>query len=89
MTTENDITEIKTTMAVQAEQIGAIRASLVRLEPMIIKIMESQARIEGRIEGMPSATEFGELRGRVEEISRGQGVTLAYTPPESRRAGGT
>jgi hypothetical protein len=65
-----------------------IKTTLARLEPMILKIMEGQARVEGTILGMASAAEVAELRGRVEEISRRQSVTLAYQPPEPRRTGG-
>ena len=65
-----------------------IKTTLARLEPMILKIMEGQARVEGTILGMASAAEVAELRGRVEEISRRPSVTLAYLPPEPRRTGG-
>ncbi|MEI8393098.1 MAG: hypothetical protein WCF85_00080 [Rhodospirillaceae bacterium] len=70
----------------QDEQLIAIRATLGRLEPMIIKIMESQARLEGRVEGMPSARDFGHLEGRIDEISARQPTTLAYQSPKPRRS---
>lgn len=73
------------TLTRHGEQLSGIRSLLGKLETMIVKIMESQARIEGRIEDMPTARDFGHLEGRVDEIGRRQPVTLAYQPPEPRR----
>jgi multidrug efflux pump subunit AcrA (membrane-fusion protein) len=47
---------------------------------------EILAEIRGRITDMPHASDFYELRGRVEEISRHLPTTLAYVPPQ-RKAG--
>jgi len=62
-------------LARHGDQLSDIRSLLGRLETMIIKVMETQARIEARIEDMPTARDFG----------RRQPVTLAYQPPEPRR----
>jgi len=81
---------------------GDVTERLVRLEEKTDRLMEGMSRmtdllmrlvgdvseIKGRIADVPTARDFGELKGRVEEISRHQGVTLSYQPPEARRAAG-
>ncbi|CAK0778802.1 putative LemA family protein [Azospirillaceae bacterium] len=51
-----------------------------------IHILEREvSEIKGRLVSAPTAGEFGELKGRVEEISRRQPTTIAYTPPDDRK----
>ncbi|WP_448204466.1 hypothetical protein [Azospirillum sp. sgz302134] len=59
------------------EVVSDMKTTLSQLVPMMI-------RIDQKLSEMPSAAEFYELRGRVEEISRRQPTTLGYTPPPNR-----
>lgn len=61
-----------------------IKDSLSQVLPLLIKIVEGQARTDERLAHMPQPEEFYELRGRVEELSRRLPVTLAYQQPAPR-----
>ena len=63
--------------------VGEIRGTLTRLEPMIIKILEAQAEMRGEMRG-----QFDQIGQRISDINARQPVTLAWQPPEQRRAGG-
>jgi hypothetical protein len=54
--------------------------------PMLIRIVEGQARLEERLAGSLPPAEFHELRGRVEEISRRLPTALAYPQPAQRQS---
>lgn len=75
---EGDISHLK-------RDVAEIKGTLARLEPMILRMVEQQARIDGRLEEMPNARDFGRLEGKVEEMARRLPIPLAYTPPEEKR----
>jgi hypothetical protein len=80
--------DLKTTQAEQGEQLAEIKGILGRLEPMIVKVLENQARLDGRMSEAPTARDFGRLEGRVEALEGRQPVTLAWQQPPQRQAGG-
>ena len=55
------------------------------MDARLHQVEREVSELRGRAADAPTASEFGELRGRVEEISRRQSVTLAYTPPDDGR----
>ena len=63
-----------------------IKATLARLEPLLIRIVEEVGEIKGRMNDAPTARDFGRLEGRLDEISRRLPVPLAYQPPEGKRS---
>jgi hypothetical protein len=88
MMSDERLARIEADIAVLKAGQDTIKAMLSQFLPMLVKLSEDMAEIKGRAIGAPSARDFGELSGRVEEISRRQSVTLAYQPPEPRRTGG-
>lgn len=63
--------------------VADIKATLGRLEPVLMTILQGQARLEGRISDMPTARDFGRLEGRLEEMSRRMPTTIGYSPPRA------
>lgn len=68
---------VKVELAGLKGEISEMKSILTQLYPMMI-------RIDERLASVPSAADFHELRGRVEEISRRQPVTIGYTPPTGK-----
>ena len=69
-------------------EVHALRGEVTDIKSMLSHLMPMMIRIDEKLAAMPSAAEFYELRGRVEEISRRQPTTLGYTPPPGRSAQG-
>lgn len=69
------------------QDVADIKSSLSQLLPMIVKTMETMARLEGRMSDMPTARDFGRLEGRVAEMSERLPTTIGYTPPRSASGG--
>ncbi|MBF0563146.1 MAG: hypothetical protein HQL37_14300 [Alphaproteobacteria bacterium] len=76
----------------------ATKAEVAELRGDVRKLESGQTRIETEVAKLRTDMESGqtriewkldvaELKGRVEEISRRQGVTLAYEPPSKRGQG--
>jgi len=70
------------------EQMNGIKEPLARLEPLMMRIFECQAQIQGRIADMPSARDFGRLVGeiaqlgqRIIDLNSRLPVPIAYSPP--------
>ena len=57
--------------------VADIKATLARLEPMIIKLVSDVADIKGRLADMPSSRDFGKLEGRIAEQSSILQVAIA------------
>lgn len=74
---KGEITGIKGELAGLKGEMAEVKSILAQLYPMMI-------RIDERLASVPSAADFHELRGRVEEISRRQPVTIGYTPPTGK-----
>jgi hypothetical protein len=83
---EQDIADIKLTMAGMPGAVTDIKSTLAQMLPMLIRIVEGQARLEERLAGSLPPAEFHELRGRVEEISRRLPTALAYPQPAQRQS---
>ncbi|KAF0109954.1 MAG: hypothetical protein FD149_2738 [Rhodospirillaceae bacterium] len=74
---ETSMAELKTGQARLETDVAELKAGQVRLEIDVATVKDSQARIE-------HDRDIDVLKGRVEEISRRQSVTLAYEPPPKR-----
>lgn len=74
---KGEITGIRGELASLKGEMAEVKSILAQLYPMMI-------RIDERLASVPSAADFHELRGRVEEISRRQPVTIGYTPPTGK-----
>ena len=68
------------------QEIADIKGTLAQMMPMLVRLVEGQARVEERVGHQPHPAEFYELRGRVEEISRRLPTTLAYQQPPQRQS---
>lgn len=77
---------IEAMLASQGEQLASIKGTLAQMLPMMIRVVEGQARADERLAQQPPPAEFYELRGRVEEISRRLPTTLAYQQPPQRQS---
>lgn len=58
-----------------------LKTTLGQLMPMLMRILEGQAELRGRIADMPTARDFVRLEGRVAEMSERLPTPLAYQPP--------
>lgn len=76
-TLRTDVNTLRGDVSVMRNDMSEMKATLAQLVPMMI-------RIDQRSSDSPKASEFYELRGRVEEISRHQPTTLAYAPPPAK-----
>lgn len=61
----------------------ALRGDVSEMKAVLSQLMPMMIRIDQRLSDSPKASEFYELRGRVEEISRSQPTTLAYPAPRT------
>jgi hypothetical protein len=80
------LTAVGVQLATQGAQIDSIKTTLSQMLPMLMRLLENQARVDERLAHQPDPAEFYELRGRVEEISRRLPTTLAYPQPPQRQS---
>ncbi len=88
MTLSGEVGTLRGEVGTLRGEVHALRGEVTDIKAMLSHLMPMMIRIDEKLAAMPSAAEFYELRGRVEEISRRQPTTLGYTPPPGRSAQG-
>lgn len=82
----SDISSLRGEVGSLRGDMTSLRGEVTEIKAILSHLMPMMIRIDEKLASMPSAAEFYELRGRVEEISRRQPTTLGYTPPQGRTA---
>lgn len=78
---EGNIAVLQTDVAVLKTDVAVLKTDMSDVKDVLKQIMSMLIRIDHKVNELPDAREFYELKGRVEEISRHMPMTLAYAPP--------
>ena len=83
----SDIAEIKATLASHGatlashgEQLASIKATLARLEPLLTRVLETQAEMRGELRG-----QLDQMGQRISDVNARIPLAVGYTPPVDRK----
>ena len=78
---DKDMAEIKATLSNHGERIGSIKATLARLEPLIVRGLENQAEMRGEMRG-----QLDQMGQRISDVNARIPLPIGYAPPADRKA---